>query len=150
MKRILTLITLLLLVGCTGATGPVFERHSVIAQNESLVYVYRPSKFDGTTVCFKVYVNDVKQGCLGTNGFLRLSVPPGKTKIKMVAAAVTLEFDSTFVGEKSYYYEYRLADSSLGAEASQWVNALGGMYHVVVATKQAEALRLLAMLNESI
>ena len=148
MKKII-LLTLFLLTSCTAATGPIFAKHAAISNDESIIYVYRPLSFDGATVCFDVTINDLAQGCLGTSGFISASVKPGKNKIKLKGAAVTLEFIKDLESGKAYYFEYQLNKSTAGALASQWVYALGGVNNIVIETPEDIALAKLSTLKLS-
>lgn len=77
-------ITALTLTGC-GATGPKFTSIEIPQENESLVYVYRPSSFVGAAISYDIHVkekdsSDKVIGSLSNGGYIKYITKPKKVE----------------------------------------------------------------------
>lgn len=73
----------LLLAGCSVATGKQFTRHSTPAENEALIYIYRPRTLIGNANKPEIRINQNSVGTLYAGGFLSKMVPLGQHNLTL-------------------------------------------------------------------
>lgn len=110
--RNLVLFLCVFYIGCAGpiAKGPKFSMHPPVTNGESLVYVYKKSTTDGVTVCMKLLFNEVENGCLNGEGFIKTKLQPGQYEMVLQTNAFMgpriIEYKFSVNPNSVYYYEY--------------------------------------------
>ncbi|MGS2719433.1 hypothetical protein [Paraglaciecola aestuariivivens] len=158
MIRVLVIVLSLFLAACAGpiAKGSKFVKHTDIANNTSLFYLYKPNSNDGVTVCLKVLLNDFERGCLSGKGFIRLNLEPGDYKVVLKPDAFLthnlMEFDVSLQPNQVSYYEYTTTSDTPpnDAVAKRFYSFAGISGHnLIMKRDESEALKILSGLFES-
>ncbi|ABG39428.1 hypothetical protein Patl_0902 [Paraglaciecola sp. T6c] len=158
MNSVLVIVLSLILAACAGpiAKGSKFIKHTYIANNASLVYLYKPYSNDGVTVCLKVLLNDIERGCLSGKGFIRLNLEPGNYKVVLKPDAFLthnlMEFDVSLQPNQVSYFEYTTTSDTppKDAVAKRFYSFAGISGHnLIVEREENDALKTLSRLFES-
>jgi hypothetical protein len=154
MKFLSIFLFILILSGCMNpaATGPSFSELQKPEKNKSVVYFYRPMADDGGTVCLKILLNDIEQGCLGTKGFLPVVLVANDYNIKIKPDAfpshTLLEFNTTIKPNQDRLFRYKIDRTApLNSVVSRYT-AYGTVF--IEEIPFTDALSELSGLNQSI
>lgn len=116
LKKVFSLIGILLLTSCSAA-GPKFQEHSLVKAENAVVYIYRPTKTVNCCVAPKVYINQTPKADLKNGGYVVYELPAGKQEI--------------IVGDGSYGFTPEKISLSLESGESvylKWV--IGGLSEI--------------------
>lgn len=109
MRQLLIGLAGLLIAGCVAMGGAGFVQDAYVADDRSIIYVYRPSAFVGIGECYPVFVDNTKLDCLKVSGYIRYEIQPG---MHMVSLRNPIDdnqflgaFDINMVGGKVYYFQ---------------------------------------------
>ena len=103
MKHILVLLlSVLTLVSCVTATGPVFNEMK-FNEKDSIVYIYRESSIVGGALSVDLYVNGEYLISLDNDGYYPVRVKPGDFKINAEAGIVSKEITINAHPGRKYY-----------------------------------------------
>ena len=144
------------LFGCMNpaAKGPQFASLMQTNQNDALVYFFRPLENDGGTVCFKLFLNDLDKGCLGTKGFLGFNVGAGdyivKIKPDTFPSHTLLELNLSFSSGDKRIFQVSIANSQDVPKSSLVSRYSVGGTWFVLEVPFSSAERELSGLNESV
>ena len=155
--RLLTILAISVgLFGCMNpaAKGPQFASLMQTNQNDALVYFFRPLENDGGTVCFKLFLNDLDKGCLGTKGFLGFNVGAGDYIVKIKPDAfpshTLLELNLSFSSGDKRIFQVSIANSQDVPKSSLVSRYSVGGTWFVLEVPFSSAERELSGLNESV
>ncbi len=110
-KIILSVLSIFLLASC-AANGPVFKKEAV-ADNDSMLYIYRPNNMVNCCVAPNVEINGINQGPLKNGGYLFFKLPAGKHKIKIAnksAGFYELSLELELKAGEEYYAKWSVGD----------------------------------------
>ncbi len=154
MKFLSIFLFVFILSGCMNpaATGPSFSELQKPEKNKSVVYFYRPMVDDGGTVCLKILLNDIEQGCLGTKGFLSILLVPNNYNVKIKPDAfpshTLLEFNTTIKPNQGRLFRYSIDNVAPSNNVVSRYTAFGTVF--VEDVPFTKALSELSGLNQSI
>jgi len=106
MRIILSLISFLILVGCTSASGPLFtESHSkqAPAPGKALVYVYRVDTFIAATVTADFLDNGKNVGAVNVGGYISYETDPGPHELLTETSRIDKAVYLSMEAGKTYY-----------------------------------------------
>lgn len=134
--------------------GDTFSEVVPAATGGSAIYLYRPGKRGGTTVCMRVVVADRSKGCLDDGGFVRFELAPGSQNIVLRTNAIPpvelLKFTISTERDSINFYRFSTQPSKpKGALASEYFSYgyLKG-YNVVEKVSQFQATKEMTGLSD--
>lgn len=113
MKRILSMILSLSLLGC-GATGAPFIAVNEPTGDGANLYIYRPELAINCCVAPYILINNDKRGQLKNGGYVAFTVSPGQTTVEAVNETVgfkSLKLTFDVQTGKSYFLRWSAAAS---------------------------------------
>lgn len=111
MKNIAVVVGLLifLLQGCV-AMGPKFSGYQQINEGNSVIYIFRQSKFDSKAYCPDILINNDIKFCMKDGGFARFEVKPGSHTITVKRSIMDSREDYSIqlntAPQKRYFFEF--------------------------------------------
>jgi len=112
--RIIIIITILFLAGCS-ATGPKYtELHKQPLDGKSEIVIYRLSQFAASGGCYRVKVDDKQIGILANGGYVRKIVEPGSHKVSIVLRS-GLDLVIETKPNETNYIQYNIGVSGMSA-----------------------------------
>jgi hypothetical protein len=146
-------------LGCASAQskGPIFSAQSSIPQGKSLIYFYIADELLWSNACLIVTIDSKERGCIGTPGYLEVSLDPGEHSFSfrpkaMIDVGVEMrKFVYKTESDRVYYLESKEIKTKHDEENAlqiNYVDTLVGHSIGWVLTDEKEALSKLASLRQ--
>jgi len=132
------------MVACASATGPEFTGFEVPAENEAVLYIYRPKSFIGSGAASWVYIDDVKHAKLLNGGYQVHRLEPGVHTIVTDASALT-----SMMGRAEGILDAEPGETYFIKFAAHADGTLGGMWSELELMSPAIAIEQLRATNAS-
>ena len=111
MRKILTYLLPLFLMGCVTASGPSFVEPQEYSSEKATLFIYREVGYTHMAVCYVARLNGAKIGCLGNGSYIVTEVEPGKSTVSAaledsLGTHSNLELEVSLEAGKKYFLKY--------------------------------------------
>ncbi|MEW6984614.1 DUF2846 domain-containing protein [Colwelliaceae bacterium 6471] len=149
-KIIFLLSTLLLLLAC-NATGPKFSNLEAVNNKTALVYIYRPWMMLDGAAAPAIQVDGVDRFDMNNGGFQIIHLPPGKHKLTVRKSSINwradeMSFEYPFEAGKRYFVRLTAELGDFGSYGG--VVSISGAYYFGLVTEEV-ALHQLKELKQN-
>lgn len=106
MRVIFSVFAVLILIGCTSASGPLYTEKDYSrtpAPGKALVYVYRVDTFIAATVTADFLDNGKNVGALNVGGYITYEADPGEHELLTETSRIDKIVNLSMDAGKTYY-----------------------------------------------
>jgi hypothetical protein len=129
MDRILILLSIVILSGCSAGGTKFTESKFTKTPNQTEIFVFRLDKLAASGSCYEIGLNDNAIGVLGNGGFIRKEVSPGKNIISVPMSDKTnLELNFDGKENETLYFQFSIALNDAKAIPDSKIISNGGDY----------------------